>query len=143
MANAKEATKEAFWKTPNTKSETKEAEVATKVAKDTMKAGFQADLEKAKKAMEDAKSAMIAKASKMFVFYSNLLFPESKYSWNKIVSKQMENNMFVNLQGVSLEGPRGMSHKLFNDCIMFHLLTAFPINAAKQEKYYITKGFVI
>jgi hypothetical protein len=27
--------------------------------------------------------------------------------------------------------------KSFNNCIMFHLLTAFPINAAEQEKYYI------
>jgi hypothetical protein len=44
----------------------------------------------------------------------------------------------VNLQGVSLEGPRGMSCESFNDCVMFHLLTAFPINAAEQEKYYIT-----
>jgi hypothetical protein len=31
-----------------------------------------------------------------------------------------------------------MSCKLFDDCIMFHLLTAFPINAAEQEKYYIS-----
>jgi hypothetical protein len=31
-----------------------------------------------------------------------------------------------------------MSFKLFNDCVMFHLLNAFPINAAEQEKYYIT-----
>jgi hypothetical protein len=43
----------------------------------------------------------------------------------------------VNLQGVSLEGPRGLSSKLFNNCVMLHLLTAFPINAAEQEKYYI------
>ena len=35
-------------------------------------------------------------------------------------------------------GPRGMSHELFNDFVMFHLLTAFPINAAEQEKYHIT-----
>jgi hypothetical protein len=27
---------------------------------------------------------------------------------------------------------------LFDDCMMFHLLTAFPINAVEQEKYYIT-----
>jgi hypothetical protein len=27
---------------------------------------------------------------------------------------------------------------LFNDCIMFHLLTAFPINVAEQEKCYIS-----
>jgi hypothetical protein len=46
---------------------------------------------------------MTTAASQMFVFYSNLLSPESKYLWNKIVSKQMESNPFVNLQGVSLE----------------------------------------
>ncbi len=73
-----------------------------------------------------------------FAFYLNLLSPESKYAWNKIVSKQTESNPFVNLQSVSLEGPRGMSCKLFNDCVMFHLLTAFPINAVEQEKYYVT-----
>jgi hypothetical protein len=31
-----------------------------------------------------------------------------------------------------------MSCESFNDCMMFHLLTAFPINAAEQEKYYIS-----
>jgi hypothetical protein len=31
-----------------------------------------------------------------------------------------------------------MSRQSFLDCMMFHLLTAFPINAAEQEKYYIT-----
>ncbi len=50
----------------------------------------------------------------------------------------MESDPFVNLQGVSLEGSRGMLQELFNDCVMFHLLTAFPINAAEQEKYYIS-----
>jgi hypothetical protein len=56
--------------------------------------------------------------------------------WNKIVGKQTESNLYVNLQGDALESPRGMSCKLFNDCIMFHLLTAFPINTGEQEKYY-------
>jgi hypothetical protein len=50
----------------------------------------------------------------------------------------MESNLFVNLQGISLEGPVAMSCKSFNDCVMFHLLTLFPINAAEQEKYYVT-----
>jgi hypothetical protein len=31
-----------------------------------------------------------------------------------------------------------MSCKLFNNCIMFHLLTMFPINAEEQENYYVT-----
>jgi hypothetical protein len=138
LAKAKEAAKEALAKTPKTKSETKEAKEANKVTKDTMKAGFQADLEKAKKAVEDAKGTMTTAASQMFTFNSNLLSPESKYLWNKIISKQTERDPFVDLQDVSLEGPRGMSCKLFNDCMMFHLLTAFPINTAEQEKYYIT-----
>jgi hypothetical protein len=49
----------------------------------------------------------------------------------------MESDPYVNLQGDSLKGLRGMSRKSFNDCVMFHLLTAFPINADEQEKYYI------
>jgi hypothetical protein len=104
-----------------------------------MKASFLSDLEKAsKQAQRIAKGAMTAAASKTFAFYLNLLSPESKYAWNKIVSKQTESNPYVNLQGDSLQDPRGMSHQLFHDCVMFHLLTAFPINAAEQEKYYIT-----
>ena len=31
-----------------------------------------------------------------------------------------------------------MSRESFSNCVMFHLLTAFPINAAEQEKYYIS-----
>ncbi len=31
-----------------------------------------------------------------------------------------------------------MSHELFGNCVVFHLLTVFPIKAAEQEKYYIT-----
>jgi hypothetical protein len=31
-----------------------------------------------------------------------------------------------------------MSRELFNNCMMFHLLTAFSINAAEQERYYIS-----
>jgi hypothetical protein len=82
---------------------------------------------------------MTAAANLMFMFYSNLLSPKSKLAWNKIiVKKQMEGNLFVNLQGVSLEGPRGMFCESFINCVMFHLLTVFPSNAAKQEKYYIS-----
>ncbi len=77
----------------------------------------------------------------MFMFYSILLSPKSKYACNKIVSKQMESNSFFSLQGVSLEGPRGMSCKSFKNCVMLHLLTAFPINTAEQEKYYISNVF--
>ncbi len=104
-----------------------------------MKAGFLEDLEKAKQAQSTAKDAMTAATSKMFMFYSNLHSPESKYSWNKIAGEQTESDPYINLQGDALEGPRGMSRESFNDCMKFHLLIAFPINTAEQEKYYISK----
>jgi hypothetical protein len=133
----KEVKKDATANVQDSESDAKEAEDAPE-ADDKMKAGFLDDLEKAKQSQSTAKGAMIISANKMFLFYLNLLSPESKYAWNKIVSKQMESDPYVNLQGDSLEGPRGTSHKSFNDCMLFHLLTAFPINAAEQEKYYIT-----
>jgi hypothetical protein len=138
LVKAKEAAKEALAKAQETESETKDAREAPDVTEDSMKAGFQVDLEKVKQARETAQGAMTAAANLMFTFYSNMLSPKSMYAWNKVVIEQIECNPYVNLQGVSLEGPRGMSHELFTDCIMFHLHTAFPINAAEQEKYYIS-----
>jgi hypothetical protein len=134
---SKEVKKDATAKVQDSKSDAKEANDAPE-ADDKMKAGFLGDLEKAKQSQRTAEGAMIVAANKMFAFYSNLLSPESKYAWNKIVSKQTESDSYINLQGDSLEGPRGMSSKSFNDCMMFHLLTVFPINTAEQEKYYIT-----
>jgi hypothetical protein len=133
----KEGKEVAPAKAPEPKSAAKEDEVAP-AENDDMKASFSSDLEKTKQAQRIAKGAMTAAASKMFSFYLNLLSPESKYAWNKIISKQMEGNPYVNLQCDTLEGPRGMLHQLFDDCVMFHLLTAFPINAAEQEKYYMS-----
>jgi hypothetical protein len=133
-----ETAEKALAKALNSKSEAKEAKEASKVNNNSMKTGFLEDLEKAKQAQSTAKGTMTAAASKMFMFYSNLLSPESKYLWNKIVSEQTESDPYVNLQGDSLEGPRGMSCESLNDCMMLHLLTAFPINAAEQEKYYIS-----
>ncbi len=135
---AREAAEKALVKALVPKSEAKEAKEAYEVNNNSMKAGFLEDLEKAKQAQSTAKGAMTAAASKMFTFYSNLLSPESKYSWNKILGKQMESDPYVNLQGDAMEGPRGMSCELFNNFVMFHLLTVFPINAAEQEKYYIS-----
>jgi hypothetical protein len=138
LAKAKEAVKEALAKGHETKPEAKGAVELPDVTEDLMKAGFQVDLEKAKQAQETAQGTMTAAANLMFTFYLNLLSPKSKYPWNKIVDEQMESDPFVNLQGVSMEGPRGMSCKPFTDCVVFQLLTAFPINAAEQEKYYIS-----
>ncbi len=89
--------KEAKAKFKEAEAKSKEANGATKVSEDPIKANFQANLEKAKKAAKDTKGTMTAAASKMFAFYSNLLSVESKYAWNKIMVKQTESNLYVNL----------------------------------------------
>ncbi len=103
-------------KAKEAKTKSKEPEGATNVPENPTKANFQANLEKAKKAAKDAKGAMTAAVSQMFAFYTNLLSNKSKYMWNKIFIEQTESNPYVDLQGVSQEGPRGMSCKLFNNC---------------------------
>jgi hypothetical protein len=74
----------------------------------------------------------------MFQFYANLLSSDAKYAWNTIVREQMEADPFKDLQGVSRKGPRELLCESFNKCVMFHLLTVFPNNAAEQEKYYLS-----
>jgi hypothetical protein len=106
---AREATEKALAKAQNSESEAREAEEVSEVKNNSMKAGVLDDLEKAEQAQSTAKGVMTAATSKMFSFYLNLLSPESKYSWNKIVGKQTESDPYVNLQGDSLECPRGMS----------------------------------
>ena len=99
---------------------------------------MQADYKKAKFAAETAKNKRKAAATKMFQFYANLLSADAKFAWNKIVKEQTEADPFKDLQGVSRKVPRGLTRESFDDCVMFHLLTVFPNNAAEQEKYYLS-----
>ncbi len=98
---------------------------------------YQALYNKATFAKETTKSKREAAATKMFQFYANLLSSCScaKYLWSKIVREQTEADPFKDLQGVSRKGSRGLLRESFDNCVMFHLLTVFPNNAAEQEKY--------
>jgi hypothetical protein len=70
----------------------------------------------------------------MFQLYANLLSVNVRYAWNKIVQEQTEANPYTDLQGLTRKGPWGMSHKSFEDCVMFHLLTVFPYNVAECHR---------
>jgi hypothetical protein len=98
----------------------------------------QFDLKKAKEAVENAGAKAESAAKDMFQFYANLLSVDAKHVWNKIVQDQMQSNPYMDLQGVSKKGPRGLSHKAIDDCVMVHLLTVLPDNMAEQERYYLT-----
>jgi hypothetical protein len=120
--------------------EDKDAAAMADASEPNLRVIFQLDLEKAKEAAENAKAKMESVAKDMFQFYGNLLSVDAKYAWNKIVQEQTQSNPYKDLRGVSKKGPRGPLSKSFNDCIMFHLLTVLPNNAAEQERYNLTNG---
>ncbi len=99
---------------------------------------YQTVYNKASFGKETPKNKRKAAATKIFHFYCNLLSSDAKYSWNKIVREQTEADPFKDLHGLSRKGPRGLMWESFNDCVMFHLLTVLPNNAAEQERYYLS-----
>ncbi len=101
-------------------------------------AEYKAIYKKATHAKETTKIQKDAAATEMFQFHANLLSSDAKYTWNKIVREQTEADPYKDLKGMSKKGPGGLMHESFNKCIMFHLLTVFPNNAAEQEKYYLS-----
>jgi hypothetical protein len=74
----------------------------------------------------------------MFQLYANFLLVSAKFAWNKIIHEQTPHDPYTDPQGCFKKGPRGLLCKSFNNCVLFHLLTVFPNNAAEQERYYIT-----
>ncbi len=90
LTKAKDAAKEALAKAHETKPEAKGAVEATNVTEDSMKEGFQVDLEKAKQAWETAQGAMTAAANLMFTFYSNLLFPRASTHGTRLLTSRQK-----------------------------------------------------
>ncbi len=141
-SKGEKASEKASEKEPANKSsekekapkETKEGMALANAPAPILRDKYQALYEKVTFAKETAKNKRKAAATKMFQFYANLLSLDAKYAWKKIVWEQTEADPFKDLQGVSRKGQRGLSHEPFSECIMFHLLTVFPNNAAEQEK---------
>jgi hypothetical protein len=99
---------------------------------------YQLDLKKAKESAENARAKVESAAQDMFQFYANLLAVDAKYAWNKNIQEQTQSDPCTDLQGISKKGPRGLSRTVFDDCMMFHLLTVFFDNLTEQERYYLT-----
>jgi hypothetical protein len=111
---------------------------ASKEGSAAVRATIKAELKQALEAVEEATTKRDKAAEDMLQFYANLLSVDARYAWNKIVHEQFEADPYTDLQGLTRKGPREMLRKSFEDCVMFHLLTLFPNNAAEQERYYIT-----
>jgi hypothetical protein len=138
LAELDKATSKGEKNSKKASKKAKKGTAPTDIPGPELRAIYQQDLEKAKEAAETAKAKMEFAAKEMFRFYGNLLAAKAKYAWNKILKEQTTTDLYKDLQGMSKKGPRGYGHKSFDDCVMFHLLTMFPNNAAEQEKYYLS-----
>jgi hypothetical protein len=121
-----------------TSQKTKEGAAPSNASAPELCEEYKAIYEKAILAKETAKNQKDAAATEMFQFYANLLSLDAKYACNKIVWEQTDMDPYKDLKGVSKKGPRGLLQESFDDCVMLHLLTVFPNNAAEQEKYYLS-----
>ncbi len=132
-----EALKEALAAQPQDEDPKETTVEADDDSSATLHAETKAELKQASLAAVEATALRDKAAADMFQLYANLLSVNARYAWNKIVQDQAEADPYQDLQGLTRKGHRGMSHKSFEDCVMFHLLTVFPNNAVEQERYYI------
>ncbi len=116
----------------------KETAAVASQAEPALQAEYVSDIKQAQDAAEKAKAKAEQAGLDMFQLYANLLSINTKYMWNNIVQEQMASDPYTDLQGCSKKGSRGLSCKSCDDCMIFHLLTMFPNNAAEQEWCYIT-----
>ena len=73
-----------------------------------------------------------------FLLYANLLSKDARSCWDKIVSGQVGEAPWTNLQGNEYKKERGKCMESFQDCNTFQFLHMFPNNAAKQQCFYIS-----
>ncbi len=133
-----EALKETLAAQPQEEDPKEIAVEADNDSSATLHAETKAELKQAALAAVEATILRDKAAADMFQLNANLLSADARYAWNKIVQEQTEADPYQDLQRLNRKGPRGMSRKSFEDCVMFHLLTVFPNNAAEHERYYIT-----
>ncbi len=137
LAELDKATSKGAGNSKKSSKKAKEAVAMADASDPNLQENFLLNLKKAKEDAEDAKGQIESATKKLFQFYTNLLSVEAKYTWDKVVVEQTASNPYTDLQGVSQKGPREPSHKSFDVCMLFHLLTMFPSNATEQERYCI------
>ena len=92
---------------------------ASKEGSAALRATIKAELKQALEAVEEATTKRDKAAEDMFQLYANLLSVDARYAWNKIVQEQTNGDPYMDLQGLTRKGHRGMLRKSFEDCVTF------------------------
>jgi hypothetical protein len=69
--------------------------------------------------------------------FCKLLRDKPKIQWDCIVTEMHTKSPWKDIKGAKHNGLRGKLHQSLTDCIKFHKLTVFTVDAAERLKYYL------
>jgi hypothetical protein len=105
--------------------------------KDPAKAKRLTRVEAAKVRLIEAKVAESKLACLAYDHFRKLLRDELKIQWDRIVTDLHTKNSWEDIKGVKHNSLRGKLQQSLTDCIEFHKLTVFTIDAAEKLRYYL------
>jgi hypothetical protein len=105
--------------------------------KDPAKAKRLTNVEAAKIRLINPKVAESTLACLAYDLFCKLLRDKPKIKWDCIVTEINTNKSWDDTKGAKHNGLRGKSHQSLTDCIEFHKLTVFTVDAAERLKYYL------
>jgi hypothetical protein len=100
--------------------------------KDPAKAKRLTKVEAAKVRLINAKVAESTLTCLAYDLFCKLLRDEPEIQWDRIVTEMHTKNPWEDIKGAKHNGLRRKSHQSLTDCIEFHKLMVFTINAAER-----------
>ncbi len=105
--------------------------------KDPAKAKRLIKVEAAKVRLINAKVAESTLACLAYDLFRKLLRDEPQNQWDCIVTEMQTKTPWEDIKGVKHNSLRGKLQQSLTDCIKFHKLTVFTVDAAERLKYYL------
>ncbi len=105
--------------------------------KDPAKAERLTKVEAAKVRLINTKVTESTLACLAYDLFHKLLRDEPKIQWDRIVTDMHTKNPREDIKGVKHNSLRGKSQQSLTNCIKFHKLTVFTIDAAERLRYYL------
>jgi hypothetical protein len=105
--------------------------------KDSAKAERLTKVEAAKVELINAKVAESTLACLAYDLFRKLLRDEPKIQWDRIMTDMHTKNPWEDIKGVKHNSLRENLQQSLTDCIEFHKLTVFTVDAAERLRYYL------
>jgi hypothetical protein len=105
--------------------------------KDPAKAKRLTKIKAVKVRLINAKVAESMLACLAYDLFCKLLRDKPKIQWDRIVTDMHTKNPWEDIQGVKHNSLRGKLQQSLMDCIKFHKLTVFTVDAVERLRYYL------